>query len=282
MNNDTPTVLILGGTGRTGSLLARKLARRGIKARTAARRGADVRFDWDDPVTHAEALAGMDRLYLVTPVLRVRYAEQVAGFLDLAETAGVRHVTFLSTYNADQAPEGIDIAAVEADLAARRSLTHSVLRPAWVMQNFSDDHLPVIDGVITAPSGGGAETFVDADDIAAVAAETLLDPGAHAGARYALTGPQALTFGEAAGIIAAAAGRPVFYNDIDQETWISGAVAAGVPADYAVMLRWLTGAIIAGHGSVPAADVEKVTGRKPATFREFAERNAAAWAVEGK
>jgi uncharacterized protein YbjT (DUF2867 family) len=223
----------------------------------------------------------VDRLYLVTPVLRVRYAEQVAGFLDLAEAAGVRHVTFLSTYNADQAPAGIDIAAVEAGLAARQSLTHSVLRPAWVMQNFSDDHLPVIDGVITAPSGGGAEAFVDADDVAAVAAETLLAPGAHAGARYALTGPQALTFGAAAGIIAAAAGRPVFYNDIDQEAWISGAVAAGVPADYAVMLRWLTGAIIAGHGSVPAGDVEKVTGRKPATFRAFAERNAGAWAVEG-
>jgi uncharacterized protein YbjT (DUF2867 family) len=282
MKNDTPSVLILGGTGRTGSLLARKLARRGIMVRTAARRGADVRFDWDDPATHAEALAGVDRLYLVTPVLRVRYAEQVAGFLDLAETAGVRHVTFLSTYNADQAPEGIDIAAVEAGLAARQSLTHSVLRPAWVMQNFSDDHLPVIDGVITAPSGGGAEAFVDADDIAAVAAETLLDPGAHAGARYTLTGPQALTFGEAAGIIAAAAGRPVFYNDIDQEAWISGALAAGIPADYAVMLRWLTGAIIAGHGSVPAADVEKVTGRKPATFREFAERDAGAWTSEGK
>jgi uncharacterized protein YbjT (DUF2867 family) len=282
MSNDTPTVLILGGTGRTGSLLARKLARRGIAARTASRRGADVRFDWDDQATHAEALAGMDRLYLVTSVLRVRYAEQVSGFLDLAEAAGVRHVTFLSTYNADQAPDGIDIAAVEAGLAARQSVTHTVLRPAWVMQNFSDDHLPVIDGVITAPSGGGAEAFVDADDIAAVAAETLLAPGAHAGARYALTGPQALTFGEAADIIAAVAGRPVFYNDIDQEAWIGGAVAAGVPADYAVMLRWLTGAIIAGHGSVPADDIEKVTGRKPTTFREFAERNASAWVVEGK
>jgi len=176
---------------------------------------------------------------------------------------------------------GSSIAAVEAGLAARQSLTHSVLRPAWVLQNFSDDHLPPIDGVITAPSGGGAEAFVDADDIAAVAVATLLDPGAHAGARYTLTGPQALTFGEAADIIAAVAGRPVFYNDIDQETWISGALAAGVLAGYAVMLRWLTGAIIAGHGSVPAGDVEKVTGHKPATFREFAERNAGAWAVEG-
>ena len=44
------------------------------------------------------------------------------------------------------------------------------------MQNFSDDHLPLIDGVITAPSGGGAEAFVDADDIAAVAVATLLHP----------------------------------------------------------------------------------------------------------
>jgi uncharacterized protein YbjT (DUF2867 family) len=282
MSNYKPTALILGGTGRTGSLLAGKLARRGIAARTASRRGADVRFDWDDPASHAAALADVDRLYLVTPVLRVRYAELVAGFLDLAEAVGVRHVTFLSTYNADQAPEGIDIAAVEADLAARQAVTYSILRPAWVMQNFTDDHLPVIDGVITAPSGGGAEAFVDAEDIAAVAVETLLNPGAHAGARYTLTGPQALTFREAADSIAAVAGRPVFYNDIDQEAWISGALAAGVPADYAVMLRWLTGAIISGHGSVPAGDIEKVTGRPSTSFRAFAERNASAWTLEGK
>jgi uncharacterized protein YbjT (DUF2867 family) len=279
-NADAPTALILGGTGRTGSRLAGKLARRGIAARTASRRGADVRFDWDDPATHADAVAGVDRLYLVTPVLRVRYADQVAGFLDLAETAGVRHVTFLSAYNADRAPEGIDIAAVEADLAARQAITHSVLRPAWVMQNFTDDHLPVIDGVLTAPSGGGAEAFVDADDVAAVAAETLLDPATHAGAQYALTGPQALTFREVTDIISAVAGQPVFYNDIDQEDWISGALAAGVPPDYAVMLRWLTGAIITGNGSVPARDVEKVTGRPPATFRAFAQRNARAWTRE--
>jgi uncharacterized protein YbjT (DUF2867 family) len=280
MTNPSPTVLILGGTGRTGSRLARKLARRGVAARTASRRGADVRFDWDDPTTHADAVAGADRLYLVTPVLRVRYAEQVAGFLDLAETAGVRHVTFLSAYNADQAPPGIDIAAVEADLATRPAITHSILRPAWVMQNFADDHLPVFDGVLMAPSGGGAEAFVDADDIAAVAAETLLEPGTHAGAQYVLTGPQALTFREATDIITAVTGQSVFYQDVDQEAWISGALAAGVAADYAVMLRWLTGAVIAGHGSQPTDDVEKVTGRAPTTFRAFAERNARAWTGE--
>jgi uncharacterized protein YbjT (DUF2867 family) len=282
MSNEAPTALILGGTGRSGAPLARKLAQQGVNIRTAARRGADIRFDWDDPATYADALTSTDRVYLVTPVLRVRYAEQVAGFLDLAENAGVHHVTLLSVYNADKAPEGIDIAAVEADLAARQALTHSVLRPAWVMQNFTDDHLPVIDGVITVPSGGGAEAFVDADDIAAVAAETLLHPDAHAGARYTLTGPQALTFGAVADIVTSVSSRPVVYHDIDQEAWISGAPAAGVPSGYAVMLRWLTDAIITGNGSVPTDDIEKVTGRAPATFREFAERNVRAWAAEAK
>ena len=278
MTGSPPTALVLGGTGRTGSLLARHLPERGLPARTAARHGADVPFDWDDPTTHPAALAGVDRLYLVTPVLRISYADQVAAFLDLAVAAGVRHVTYLSTYGGQLAPPDVDIRAVEDDLAARTTLTHSILRPAWVMQNFSDAHLPVVDGVITVPTGGRKEAFVDAGDIAAVAVETLLDPEAHAGARYAPTGPQALTVAEVADTITAVAGRPVRHQDIDPEAWIGGAVTARlVPADYAVMLRWLTGAIVSGNGSTPNDDIEKVTGRAPSTFDDFARRNAGAW-----
>jgi uncharacterized protein YbjT (DUF2867 family) len=279
MTGSPQTVLVLGGTGRTGSLVARTLAERGLSARTAARHGAaGVLFDWDDPTTHTAALAGVDRLYLVTPVLRVTYADQVADFLDLAEAAGVRHVTYLSTYRADQAPPEVDIKAVEDDLAARAAITHSILRPAWVMQNFSDAHVPVVDGAITVPTGGGREAFVDAADIAAVAVETLLAPDAHAGARYAPTGPQALTVDEVADAIAAVTGRAVRHDDIDPDVWIDGAVAAGlVPADYAVMLRWLTGSVISGNGSTPNDDVEKVTGRPAATFHDFARRSVHAW-----
>jgi uncharacterized protein YbjT (DUF2867 family) len=238
--------------------------------------------DWDDPTTHADALAGADRLYLVTPAMRVRYADQVGAFLDLAEAAGVCHVTYLSVHNADQAPAEVDIAAVEADLASRNGITHAVLRPGWVMQNFADDHLPVVDGVITAPSSGGREAFVDAADIAAVAAETLLHPETHAGATYSLTGPQALTFQDVADTITSVSGRPVAYRDIDQEVWINGALAMGVPAEYAVMMRWLTGAVIAGNGATPTGDIEKVTERPATTFRAFAERDAHAWAVGAK
>ncbi|WP_433635280.1 NmrA family NAD(P)-binding protein [Nocardia sp. CA-120079] len=227
-------------------------------------------------------MAGVDRLYLVTVTARISYAGQVAAFLDLAEAAGVRHVTYLSVYNADQAPPEVDIAAVEADLASRQGITHSILRPAWFMQNFGDAHIPLIDGVFAAPSGGGKEAFIDAADIAAVAAETLLDPEAHAGAVYSLTGPQALTHQEVADIIAAVSGRPVAYHDIDQEVWINTLIAAGVPAEYEVMMRWLTGAVISGNGATPTGDVEKVTGRPATTFREFAERNAHVWTPEAK
>jgi hypothetical protein len=65
---------VLGGTGRTGSLVAQKLIERSLNARTASRHGAEVLFDWDDPTTFARALDRVDRSYLVGPVMRVRFA----------------------------------------------------------------------------------------------------------------------------------------------------------------------------------------------------------------
>jgi uncharacterized protein YbjT (DUF2867 family) len=222
----------------------------------------------------------VDRVYLVTPTMRIRYVDPVAKFLNLAEAAGVAHVTLLSTYSGDRAPQDVDVAAVEGQVAHRGGFTHTILRPAWVMQNFTDDHLPIVDGLLVVPSGGGAEAFVDALDIAEVAVETLLYPAEHAGIAYSLTGPEALTFDDVATTIAAVSRRPVTYQDIDQEDWINGAIAAGVPADYAKMLKWLTGSIIAGQGSTPSGDVETVIGRPAASFGAFAQRSAAVWTAK--
>ena len=280
MTDPHSAALILGGSGRTGSLVAAQLADNGFHARTASRHGSDQFFDWDDPATYADALAQADRVYLVTPVMRVRYANQIATFLDRAEQAAVRHVTLLSTYNGDKAPHEIDVAAVEEDVASRQAFTHSILRPAWVMQNFIDEHLPIVDGTLAVPSNGGGEAFVDATDIAAVAVATLLQPEAHAGATYALTGPEAITFNHVAATITTVSGRPVTYQDIDQRAWIDAAIAAGVPADYAPMLKWLTDAIIAGNGSTPTADIENILDRPPTSFQTFAAHHAAAWTAK--
>ena len=138
MNNTSkPQVLVLGATGKTGSRVAARLSALGASVRTAARSGADVHFDWDSPATFADALRGAAGVYLVSPTLSVDFAGAVARFLDQAERAGVRHVTYLSAYGTEHAPPEVALRAVELDLAARSSLLSSVIRPAWFMEDFS-------------------------------------------------------------------------------------------------------------------------------------------------
>ena len=279
MSDARTTTLVLGGTGKTGSRVASRLNGLGHSVRTAARHGADALFDWDDPATHRTAIEGVDRVYLVAPVMRTRFAPQVSAFLDLAESAGVEHITYLSAYGIDQAPPEVALRAVEIDLMGRVSVTHSILRPAWFMQNFSETFLKPIDGAIIVPTGDGGEAFVDAEDIAAVAAATLADPSAHGGAQYAPTGPERLTVSEAAGVIGSVTRRPIRHVDVDRRAWVDGAIASGVPTEYGEMLLLLTQTIASGDGSRPTDDVQAVTGAPPTSFTEFARRTAAAWAV---
>jgi uncharacterized protein YbjT (DUF2867 family) len=271
------TTLVLGATGKTGSRVAADLINRGLAVRTAARSGADVAFDWSDRGTYAPALKNVERVYLIAPILRIDFAEDVSAFLDEAEAAGVAHVTFLSAYGMERAPAEVASRAVELDLLHRQRLGHTILRPSWFMQNFSETFLKPINGAIMVPTGNGSEAFIDTEDIAAVAATTLADPTTHAAAAYSLTGPQALTVSEAAVLISEATGQTITHLDLDREAWIAGAIATGVPAEYAAVLRPLTETVAAGNGSRPNGTVEQITGTPARTFRDFARKNAAAW-----
>ena len=162
----------------------------GASVRTAARSGTDVHFDWDNQATREEALRGATGLYLVSPILRIDFAGLVGRFLDQAERAGVRRVTYLSGYGMEYAPAEVALRAVELDLAARGSLTSTVIRPVWFMEDFSETFLQPVNDEIVVPAGDGAEAIVSVEDIAAV---TLTEPEKHAGHAYTPTGPQALT-----------------------------------------------------------------------------------------
>jgi uncharacterized protein YbjT (DUF2867 family) len=270
-------ILVLGATGKTGSRVAGTLSGQGVSVRTAARAGADIHFDWDNPATFEGALQGIAGVYLVSPVMRTDFAGVVSGFLDQAEQAGVRHVTYLSAYGMEHAPAGVALRAVELDLMSRSSLTHSILRPAWFMQNFSETFLKPAGDEIVVPAGTGAEAFVSAGDIASVAAATLAEPGRHAGAAYAPTGPESLTLGEAARIISAVVGRTIAYRDTDRNEWVDAMVRSGVPAKYGEVLRSLTETVASGHGAQPNGDVLAATGAAPVSFADFAAKAAPAW-----
>lgn len=276
-STDTNQVLVLGATGKTGSMVAKRLSAHEVSVRTAARSGADVHFDWDKQATWQEALRGVTRLNLVSPILRIDFAGLVGRFLDHAERAGVRHVTYLSAYGMEHAPAEVALRAVELDLAARDSLTSTVIRPAWFMEDFSETFLQPVNDEIVVPAGDGAESFVSVEDIAAIAAVTLTEPEKHAGRAYAPTGPQALTMAEAAVVISAAAGRTITYRNTDREQWIAAMVSIGIPAEYAAVLRPLTATVASGNGARPNSDVLDVTGTAPVTFAEFAARTAQAW-----
>jgi len=270
-------ILVTGATGKTGSRVAERLAASGAAVRRAARSGADVHFDWSDLATFGPTLNGVTAVYLISPALRVDFAGVVSRFLDKAEQVGVRHVTYLSAYGVEHVPPEVALRAVELDLASRKALSHSILRPAWFMQNFSENFLRPVNDEIVVPCGTGAEAFVSAEDIASVAVATLLNPARHAGRAYAPTGPEALTFEQASQHISTAVGRTITYRDIDREGWINAMIQAGVPAEYGAVLRALTETVAAGRGSRPNDDVLVATGTAPTRFEEFSAKTAAAW-----
>src|SRR5260370_4775286 len=256
MSQQRPTALVLGATGKTGSRVAAALVNGGRPVRPAARSGADIAFDWGDRDSYAPALKGVERVSLTPPLLRLDYAEDVSAFLDEAEVAGVAHVTFLSAYGMEYAPAEVAIRGVELDLLQRQRFSHSFVRPAWFMQNFSETFLMPLNGTIAVPTGNGSEAFIAPDDIAAVAASTLADPAAHAGAAYSLTGPQELTVAEAAALISEATGQTITHLDVDREDWIAGLAAYGVPALYGPVPPPPTGRVASGHGARPNGVVE--------------------------
>ena len=103
--------------------------------------------------------------------------------------------------------ETVQVSDVYRERAQRGGLLQGSARPVRVVE---------ILVLAQVPTGNGSEAFIDADDIAAVAAATLADPAAHAGAAYSLTGPEALTVAEAAALISEATGQAIMYLDVDR------------------------------------------------------------------
>ncbi len=278
------TYLVLGGSGKTGRRTVDRLTAAGHTARPASRNpgpgrpGVEpVRDDWADEATHGPALAGADAVYVVPPALRSDHPPMIAALAARAGEAGVARLVLLSARGVDQGPDNPLRQAEQA--VAGAGLPFAVVRPTWFAQNFTESiFAPGItgDGVVVAPTGDGAEPFIDADDIAAVAVAALTgdaEPGA-----YDVSGPRALTFAEAADVLSAHAGRTVTHVDLPVEEWVAGAAANGLPEAYAGMLGALFGVIRDGHDAALSDGVHRATGRAATSFEDWAAREAGALA----
>jgi uncharacterized protein YbjT (DUF2867 family) len=264
-------ILVTGASGKTGRRLVPLLSARGATVRAASRTSTDWRFDWHSPETHDRALSGAAALYLIPPDLIEDPVPVVAPLLDRARQAGVQRVVLLSSLGVTFAGEPASSGRRRLEEAVRGSgLAWTILRPSGFMQNFSEGFLApgVLRGAI-ATATEGAVAYVDAGDIAAVAAATLIDDG-HAGATYALTGPEALMNAQAAALISEAVRRPVVHRAIGTAAMTDLLRGFGIPDDYVAMLVRDMEAIGAGAGAGVSADIERVTGRGAVTFAQFA------------
>jgi len=274
------SILVIGATGKTGRRITSRLTELGHPVRAGARTPAPpregvepVHFDWYDPSTYGPALDGVDRVHVIPPAGRLDHAPHVAAFLAAARDAGVGRVVLMTARGVDASDE---IPLRQNELAVQASgLAHTILRPSWFMQNFTEGAFaPDPDGVVAAPAADGRTPFIDAEDIADVAVAALTRDG-HAEQVYELSGPEALTWSEAVEVLASHAGRPLRFVDVDPEAWVAGAAGAGLPADYAGMMAGLFAAVRAG-GEAPLSDgVQRALGRAPGSLAEFAAREAA-------
>ncbi|NEK87335.1 NAD(P)H-binding protein [Blastococcus saxobsidens] len=277
-------ILVTGAGGTTGRHVVAALVTRGATVRAASRNPARLllekvetaRFDWHDESTWVPALDGVDGVYLVKPHSG-DVVEAVADFLIAMEVAGARRLVLLSECAADTRSEDISERRVERAVEVS-GLEWTILRPNWFMQDIVDEDFfgPMIrnDRIIVMTTGGSAIAWIDARDIAAVAAEALVT-GGWAGTALELTGPEGLTLAQVAERIAAAAGGCVraieeSLSEAEKRMRTDGLDEASV----AYMTR-IAESIVGGHTATVTGEVERVTGGRPRHIDAFLAEHAA-------
>ncbi|MEM7201171.1 MAG: NmrA family transcriptional regulator [Planctomycetota bacterium] len=270
----TPTTLVIGSTGKTGSRIVQRLEAIGPAVRRGSRSAA-LPFDWADRTTWAPALAGVEHVYVAySPDLAAPGGvDAIRELTSMALAANVRRVVLLSG-RGEPASQACERIVLESGIPQP-----TVVRASWFAQNFSEGaFLPLVqNGAITLPADPQArEPFVDIDDLADVAVAALTQEG-HAGRIYEVTGPRLLSWTEVAAELAAASGREVHFAQIPADDF-RAALAAVAGPDEAALITMLVTELMDGRNAHLATGVRDALGREPRDFRDFA-RDAAARGV---
>jgi uncharacterized protein YbjT (DUF2867 family) len=254
-------IAVIGATGKTGRRVADRLEARGATVRRLSR-GTSPAFDWERPDDWAAALAGADRLYAAyVPDLAAPGADEaITRLAGVARGAGVGRMVLLSG-------RGEAGARRCEDLLFASGVPATVVSAAWFAQNFTEGMLrdAVADGVLALPAGAVREPFVDLDDLADVIVHVLLGDG-HAGRRYEVTGPESLTFSEAAARLSEVTGREVAYVPVGFDEF-HAALAAAEGEDVATLLTELCREVFDGRNETTTSTVSDLLGRPARDLR---------------
>jgi len=263
-------ILILGGTGKTGRRIAERLTARDFPVRIGSRNGTPS-FDWLDRETWAPALEGVGAVYIsYYPDIAVPgAAETVEALARLAVEQGIKRLVLLSGRGETEAQRA-------EEMVKASGADWTILRCSWFSQNFSEGFLieSILEGEVALPVGDVGEPFVDAEDIAEVAAAVLTEPG-HVGQLYELTGPRLLSFAEAVAEIGKAAGRDVRYRRISHADFTAAMAAHNLPPEFVWLLNELFTEVLDGRNETLTDGVQRALGRQPKDFSAYATETAA-------
>ncbi|NVO04554.1 MAG: NAD(P)H-binding protein [Rhodoferax sp.] len=290
------TTLVIGANGTVGTELVRLLAARGHQVRKATSKPAtdaarEVRKATSKPATDAarevhlnlatgagpaDAFKGVEQAYLLSPPGYTNQDELLIPAIDAAKAQGVRKLVLMTAMGAN-ADEAAPLRKAEVHLI-NAGLTWNIIRPNWFMQNFNTFWIQGIleHGKIFLPVAQAKGSFIDARDIAAVAAQ-LLSSDSFNNQEFDLTGSVALNHDEVAAVLSAETGRTISFEDIPPDTLRGGLLQAGVPAPYAEFLLLILGYFKAGYSERTTDAVQTILGRAPGTLAQYAKDYRASW-----
>jgi len=294
-------VLVTGATGTVGGELVKALFQRGADVRAFTRKqpnpgtfpgAVEIAIgDLTDPISVAEAIKGVDALFLLTGNVADEFTQALTAY-GLAKKAGLKHVTYLSVYKADQFLEVPHFAAKYAVEQAIRAggMSYTILRPGYFVQN--ERRLkPVLTGpgVYPVPAGNHGLAVVDVRDIAEAAAISLTEEG-HKGKTYDLVSSEMLTGPDAAVTWSKLLGKEITYaghrdfDDFEAQLRKTGSPMrnTGTPSWLAYDLRLMfQGFVERGFRNTEdqTARFAALLGHQPRTYSSYAEELATEWAA---
>lgn len=280
-------ILVTGALGNVGTQVVNELLASGRKVRAADRNVAAlterfggqieaVCFDFLDPATFAGTFEGVERMFLMRPPQISNVKRDMFPAIEAAKRAGVKRAVFLSVIGIENMTF-IPHYKVETYLK-EKNFEATFLRCSFFMQNLSTTHRQEIRerSEIFVPVGNARTSFIDVRDIGAVAAHVLSEEG-HAGRNYNLTGAEALDYWQAAQILSETLGRQIRYRNPGPVRFFIETVRRGASIPYAFVVMGLYTSTRYGMAEEVTGEVERLTGKRPISFKQFTEEYRDVW-----
>ncbi|EPE2228960.1 SDR family oxidoreductase [Cronobacter turicensis] len=243
-------IAITGATGHLGQRVIDTLlntvaaqeivaiVRNPAKAATLSAKGVQVRAaDYSDVAALTAALAGVEKLLLISSSEVGQRAPQHRNVIDAAKTAGVKLIAYTSLLHADRSPLGLaDEHVATEKMLADAGIPYVLLRNGWYTENYLASVPPALEhGVFIGSAGDGKIASASRQDYAEAAANVLtLDN--QAGRVYELAGDNAWTLRDLTALLSKETGKAVAYQNLSEADFAAALAGAGLPEGFAKLL----------------------------------------------